>query len=144
MWIFNFYRFYCAILAGGLVYAFFIRSIWIWILSTIIVRVLWFAIERAIESARINASFQKHIPKFKEQFGPYGIRLANKAEKNSRIRKSLAEVFTDDPKKLKKSVEQLEVMDALFQAGMRPEGDEYLLHDLKLKYGKNRLEQQNK
>jgi hypothetical protein len=38
------------------------------------------------------------------------------------------------------AVEQLEVMDTLFQAGMRPQGDQYLLHDLKLKYGRSRLQ----
>ena len=49
-------------------------------------------------------------------------------------------MFTSNQKKLQKAVEQLEMMDTLFKAGMRPEGDEYLLHDLKLKYGKYRLE----
>jgi hypothetical protein len=31
-------------------------------------------------------------------------------------------------------------MDELFKAGLSPQGDEYLLHDLRLKYGRYRLE----
>ena len=77
-----------------------------------------------------------NFTEFKQQHGPYGIRIANKAENEWHIKKSLAEVFTTNIKKLHKAIEQLEMMDTLFKAGLRPEGDEFLLHDLKLKYGK--------
>jgi len=87
----------------------------------------------------VDASYNAHAAEFKQLYGPYGIRIANKAESDRRIKISLVEVFTDNPKTLKKNVEQLEVMDTLFKAGMQPQGDEFLLHDLKLKYGKHRL-----
>jgi hypothetical protein len=101
---------------------------------------VWFYIESVSKKWGIDKNFKKHVSEFKQEYGPYGIRIINKAEKEWRVKASLAEVFTSDKKKLKKTVEQLEAMDALFSAGMRPEGDEFLLHDLKLKYGKLRLE----
>jgi hypothetical protein len=85
-------------------------------------------------------AFRRHIADFKQQFGPYGIRIANQAEQDRRLKASLAEVFTDSIPALRTCVEQLEVMDTLFCSGLRPAGDQYLLHDLKLRYGKLRLE----
>ena len=104
-------------------------------------RLLWWAIEYLVEEMRIKRLIRGELPGFKQHFGPYGIRIANRAESDRRIRKGLAEVFETNPSKLKKTVEQLEVMDALFQAGMKPRGDEFLFHDLRLKYGKRRLEE---
>jgi hypothetical protein len=138
MWLLYRYRFFFSVAVGGGVF-FFVRSIWLWILTSIVVRAVWFIVDRLFEERTIRRDFQHHIAEFKQQFGPYGIRLANKSEADPRVRKSLAEVFTSDLVKLKKTVELLEVMDVMFNAGMRPDGDEYLLHDLKLKYGKSRL-----
>ncbi len=142
MFLFSFYRFYASVAAGAVVYFFFIQSVWLWILTTFVVRAAWFGTEMLIDKVRIDKSFSRHVSEFKQLYGPYGIRLANKADTDQRTKKSLAEVFTEDKKKLQKNVEQLEVMDTLFKAGMRPEGDEYLLHDLKLKYGKHRMGKQ--
>lgn len=88
----------------------------------------------------VEKNYKKYIFDFKRQNGPYGIRIANKADNEWRIKESLAEVFTPNMKKLRKAVEQLEMMDTLFKAGLSPEGDEFLLHDLKFKYSKYRLE----
>ncbi len=140
MWLFSFYRFYCACVFGLSVYFFYIRNVWVSILVIICFRVAWFLIERMIHRHAIRKDFTKHITDFKQQHGPYGIRIANKAEKEWQIKASLSEVFTPNIKKLQKTVEQLEMFDTLFKAGMRPQGDEYLLHDLKLKYGKERLQ----
>lgn len=139
MFLLNFYRFYVSVAAGAAVYFLLLHSVWIWILTTVLVRAGWFGVETLLQRMRTQQAFTRHIGEFKQLYGPYGIRLANKAENDQRVKNSLAEVFTDNKKQLKKNVEQLEVMDTLFKAGMRPEGDEYLLHDLKLKYGKHRL-----
>jgi hypothetical protein len=144
MWVLGFYRFFAAIAAGAAVYWTLYRSIWAWVVATLLVRLSWFAVELAAARLAVNRDFNRHIAAFRQELGPYGIRIANKAESDPRVKKSLAEVFTPGMKKLRKTVEQLEVMDTLFQAGMRPEGDEYLLHDLKLKYGKRRLERETK
>jgi hypothetical protein len=40
--------------------------------------------------------------------------------------------------------DQLVLMDTLFKAGMSPAGDDFLLHDCKLKYGKYRLSRTEK
>jgi hypothetical protein len=141
MWLFNFYRFYCSLACGILQYFLLYRNIWVACASVIIIRALWYLIEQMIKKITIQKAYNNHVSAFKQLYGPYGIRLANKAETQWRIKESMAEVFAPDITKLKKTVEQLEVMDTLFQAGMRPEGDEFLLHDLKLKYGKYRLEQ---
>jgi uncharacterized membrane protein len=141
MWFFHLYRFYISVTVGIVLFAFFGVSIWIAGVAALVTRVLWYAVERMSERAAINRSFTRHCYRFKQLLGPYGIRIANKAENDYRVKRSLAEVFTPNREKLKKNVEQLEVMDTLFNAGMRPEGDEYLLHDCKLKYGKHRLEQ---
>jgi hypothetical protein len=138
MWLANFYRFYAAIAAGAVGFVF-LHSVWAWIGITILFRAAWFGVEYALNRMAIDSAFRAHQAEFRQLYGPYGIRMTNKAETDARIRRSLAEVFVKKPAKLRKAVEQLEVMDTLFQAGMRPEGDEYLLHDLKLKYGRHRL-----
>jgi hypothetical protein len=139
MWIFNFYRLYISAIIGIGVYLL-TKSVWLCIGAIIIVRFTWLAIELIFERLHAHRLFKQHAADFKQVFGPYGIRIANKAESEWRVMKSLVEVFESNQAKLKKNVEQLEVMDTLFNAGMRPEGYEYLLHDLKLKYGKRRLE----
>ena len=140
MWVLSFYRFYISVFFGISVYLFFLQNIWIALLSIIVTRVIWYLCERLLKKYAIQKDYQNHITEFKQQNGPYGIRIANKADKEWRFKESLAEVFTANKKKLQKAVEQLEMMDTLFKAGMRPEGDEFLLHDLKLKYGKYRIE----
>ncbi|MBD3393549.1 MAG: hypothetical protein GF418_15555 [Chitinivibrionales bacterium] len=143
MWFLGLYRFYISLAAGAAAFFFLWHTVWAWLLVTPGVRLAWFFAERALNAWRMDRDFQRHIAAFRQELGPYGIRIANKADANPRVKKSLAEVFTASPSKLKKTVEQLEVMDTLFRAGMRPEGDEYLLHDLKLKYGRRRLEREN-
>ncbi len=139
MWVLTFYRFYISLLSGILFYFFIIKNLWFSILCTFIFRFVWFTIELVVDKCKVNKDFKKHIYQFKQQNGPYGIRIANKAENDWKIKASLSEVFTPNNNKLEKNVELLETMDALFSSGMRPEGDEFLLHDLKLKYGKFRL-----
>ena len=138
MWIFGFYRFYLCLLIA--IFSSFKFDNW-WILAPVFIgfRATWFAGEHYIHKIVINRNFKKHIQSFKQDLGPYGIRIANKAENDWQVKKSVSEVFVSDRKKLKKTVEQLEMMDTLFKAGMRPDGDQYLIHDLKLKYGKKRL-----
>jgi hypothetical protein len=139
MWLFGFYRLYLSLCAGIAFWLFCIRSIWFSLAIAIAFRALWFAVERIIERILINRNFNRHSYSFKQELGPYGIRLANKAEQDWHIKKSLAEVFVSSPARLKKNVELLTVMDTLFKAGMSPEGDACLLHDCKLKYGTCRL-----
>jgi len=134
------YRLYSSLLCGLLVYFLAAGSVWMALFCAIAFRIVWYVVERIIGNRIIQRAFDRHILEFKQHCGPYGIRIANKAAEEPRIKASLAEVFTDDREKLKKTVEQLEVMDTFFNAGMRPGGDEFLLHDLKLKYGKHRLE----
>lgn len=141
MWLLSFYRFYICVALGAGLYFFVVHSFWLALLVAVAARVLWWAIEYVWEEMRIRKLLRRELPGFKQHFGPYGIRVANKADTDRRVRKGLAEVFEQDPAKLKKTVDQLEVMDALFQAGMRPQGDEFLFHDLRLKYGKRRLEE---
>jgi hypothetical protein len=140
MFILNFYRLYIALVTGAAVYFFVLPRLWLFFVTLIATRVIWFFIERFVRNIRINKSFEEHETPFKEQFGPYGIRLINKARSDPAIKQSLAEVFTNDLKKLQENVKNLETMDVLFNAGMRPDGDAWQLHDLKLKYGKVRLE----
>ncbi len=140
MWVFGFYRFFVSVAVGIAAYIFTDFGIWFAIGIAVLFRALWFGVDRARERHRVERDFQNHIQDFKNGLGPYGIRLANKAERDYQTRKSLSEVFTRNPRELAATVEQLEVMDTLFQAGMRPEGDQYLLHDLKLKYGRTRLQ----
>jgi hypothetical protein len=139
MWFFGFYRFYLSLCAGIAFWLFYAKSIWLSVAVVIAFRALWFGAERIIEGILVGRDFKRHAYSFKKELGPYGIRLANKAEQDRRIKKSLAEVFVSNPAKLKKNVDQLVLMDTLFKAGMSPEGDACLLHDCKLKYGNCRL-----
>lgn len=140
MFILQFYRFFLSLLLGISAYFFVFKSLWIVLSVTIVIRFMWFLIERSIRTFRINRWFKDHVAPFKELTGPYGIRLINKAENDHTVRDSLAEVFTPNRKELQKALEQLEVMDTLFKSGLRPDGDSYQLHDLKLKYAKHRIE----
>ncbi len=144
MWLLSFYRLYVSIAAGVAAGLFLVRTWWFGLLAAIFVRMLWGGIEHLVERVRINKSFEEHAHAFKQELGPYGIRMINKAEKDGSVKRQLAEVFTADETKLRKAVEQLEMMDTLFKAGMRPDGDTYQLHDLKLKYGKFRIEKIDK
>ena len=140
MFLLTFYRFYIALLAGAAVYFLVSPKLWLCFVIIVAVRTIWFFVEQFINKLAINRSFEAHQTKFKELYGPYGIRLVNKAESDASIRRSLVEVFTPNMKKLQEAVKTLETMDVLFNAGMRPDGDAWQLHDLKLKYGKYRLE----
>ena len=142
MFFLRWYRFYSAVLAGAILYFGVLNTWWSWLSGAILFRFAWFLVEKRIHSARILSWYKQHSYTFKQQYGPYGIRLINKAEKDPALRQSLADVFTPNLKKLKETVDQLEMMDNLFQAGMRPDGDTWQLHDLKLKYGKYRLEKE--
>lgn len=144
MWLLSFYRFYTSVVLGIMAGLFVVRTWWFGVIVAAAVRACWGGIEYFIEKMRINRSFRAHAYAFKQELGPYGIRMINKAEKDASVKRQLAEVFTADEKKLRKAVEQLEMMDTLFKAGMRPDGDAYQLHDLKLKYAKFRIEQLEK
>jgi hypothetical protein len=137
----SFYRLYLSTAAGIAAYIFIFHSLALGALSALAFRLIWFTVEHSVETFKIESKYKRHIYEFKQQLGPYGIRLANMAEKNRIIKKSLAEVFTSDRKKLEKNVEQLKVMNTLFNAGMQPDSDTYLMNDCKLKYGLFRLEQ---
>lgn len=140
MIILQFYRFYISVLTGGFFYYGILNKWWVWIGVTTAVRTLWLLIEHKLDKLKMKKMLKMHEFSFKQQFGPYGIRIINKVQTDPVMLKSLCEIFTPNIKKLKETVSQLEVMDTLFKAGMRPEGDMYLLHDLKMKYGKYRLE----
>jgi hypothetical protein len=140
MFILNFYRSIISIVFGFALYMIFHHQWWIWVNATILLRLLWLTIENTVSRIHIQKNFQKHESAFKELFGPYGIRIINKAYSDWQIKRSLAEVFTPNIQSLRNAVEQLQVMDSLFLAGFKPDEDTYLLHDLKLKYGKFRLE----
>ncbi|MBD3317327.1 MAG: hypothetical protein GF344_16185 [Chitinivibrionales bacterium] len=141
MWLLNFYRFYLSLAAGAFVFFFGERKIWPALATVIAFRTAWFFIEGRVRHNQIERSFRKHAPAFKQALGPYGIRLINKAEDDPRTKQSLAEVFTPNMRALRRTVEQLEMLNTLFNAGMRPTGDEFLLHDCKLKYGRMRLQE---
>ncbi len=140
MFIFSFYRILVSILSGALCWFFIFHTWWSWILITLLSRTIWYAVEHTLIKVQTDKDFRVHETVFKQLYGPYGIRLINKSETDTAVRRELAEVFIRDMKKLAKTVEQLEMMDTLFKAGMRPDGDTYLLHDLKLKYAKHRLD----
>jgi hypothetical protein len=142
MFLLTFYRFYIALLAGASVYFLILPRLWFAIGIAIAARVAWLLVERLMKKLAINRSFEAHQTNFKELYGPYGIRLINKAESDPSIKQSLAEVFVKDSKKLQENVKTLETMEVLFNAGMRPDGDAWQLHDLKLKYGKYRVEKE--
>lgn len=139
MLLFAFYRLYTALAAGAAFYVFVRPSMGLAIAVAAGVRLLWLAADIALAHWRTESRCRRHLPHFRQEFGPYGIRIANKSQTDPRIRRSLAEAFDPNPARLRKTVEQLEALDALFSAGLRPEGDEYLLHDLKLKYARRRL-----
>jgi hypothetical protein len=141
MFLLHFYRFYLSLCIGLMVRFFLARSWWVAVAVVILVRILWHIVEITVRKHTVNRLFKVHAYAFKQELGPYGIRMINKAEKEPHIKNSLAEVFTPDNTKLRKAVEQLEMMDTLFKAGMRPDADSWQLHDLKLKYGKWRLTQ---
>jgi hypothetical protein len=140
MFIFQFYRFFLSTALGIATWLFVIHSFWVIFPVLIVTRLVWFMIEKLIKNIRIKKWYKVHSAPFKELTGPYGIRLMNKADTDTAVRTSLAEVFTTDFKELKKITEQLEMMDTLFKSGLRPDGDSYQLHDLKLKYARHRLE----
>jgi hypothetical protein len=140
MFLFRFYRLYLSVLGGAIVFLTIIHSWWAWLGSSIFLRIIWSLGETKINNYRNNKHFEQHSYEFKQLLGPYGIRMINKAESDPQIKKSLCEVFTPDLKKLQETIKQLEMMDALFAAGMRPDSDTYHLHDLKLKYAKHRLQ----
>lgn len=140
MWFFSFYRFYCSIVIAVIVTILLHASWWITIIISILVRSGILVIEHLIRRMMVNKLFMAHSSSFKQELGPYGIRMINRAEKDQQLRTSLAEVFVKSEKKLRKTVEQLEVMETLYKAGMRPDADTWQLHDLKLKYGRIQLE----
>lgn len=142
MLLFRLYRLYAAV--GSAIGAGLWLGPWRGVLAGISVRTIWWIVEQHLARLRIDRLYSRHCAAFKQLCGPYGIRMANKAEQDPRIKRSLAEVFEPNPIKLKRTMQTLETMDALFKAGMRPEADELLLHDLKLKYGRHRLEMINK
>ena len=144
MWLMSFYRLYASIAAGTGAALLIVHTWWFGLAAAIAARMLWAALEHIVGRVTVSRLFAKHMFSFKQQLGPYGIRMVNKAETDASVKRSLAEVFTDNDKKLSKAVETLEMMDTLFKAGMRPDDDTYQLHDLKLKYGKWRLEQLGK
>jgi hypothetical protein len=140
MAVMQFYRLYICLGLGLFSYFYVWHSFWLGLLLVIAIRVSWFGIDSFLEKRRIKKLYASHVYQFKQQGGPYAIRMANKAEEDYATMKSLCEVFVHNKNALKKTVEQLDMMNTLFSAGMRPDGDTYQLHDLKLKYGKHRLE----
>lgn len=141
MFLLGFYRLYISCAIAVAAYLLLSPPVWLCVAVLAGTRTAWFFAERGARNFLVNKWFETHSPRFKEQFGPYGIRLINRAENDSAVKKSLAEVFTPSLKKLAENVRNLEAMDAIFKAGIRPDGDAWQLHDLKLKYGKQRLEQ---
>jgi hypothetical protein len=142
MLLLHFYRFYTA--AGAGIGAGIWRGPWAGLTTFVGVRATWWIVERQLAGRRVERLYSRHISPFKQLCGPYGIRLANKAEQEGRIKRSLAEVFEPNLTKLQRTMQTLEAMNALFTAGMRPEAEEFLLHDLKLKYGRYRLDREQK
>jgi hypothetical protein len=144
VWILTFYRFYISIGIGVVAACLFVRTWWFGLMTAVGSRIFWGVVEYFVHQLIVDRLFARHAHEFKQQLGPYGIRLVNRAEHDRTVKTSLTEVFTNDEKKLRKAVENLEMMDTLFRAGMRPDGDTYQLHDLKLKYGKYRIENLDK
>ncbi len=143
MWLLSFYRFYASLGVGVVAY-FLSRGVAAGVACAIAFRLLWCAMERAIAFFIIDERFNRHVYEFKQQLGPYGIRMANMAQRDRKIKKSLSEVFTPNMKNLEKCVDQLKMMDTLFRAGMRPDAETQQLHDCKLKYGTYRLDRMGK
>ncbi|MFP4163996.1 MAG: hypothetical protein ACLFVE_08460 [Chitinispirillaceae bacterium] len=136
--ILQFYRFFVSVVIS-IAFSYLLDSVWIWLPIAVLIRFVWYRLERFFEDRKVKQLYDEHAPEFKQLTGPYGIRLINKAEKNPALKRSLAEVFTSDEKKLKETLKQLKMLDTLFSAGMTPDGDSYQLHDLKLKYAKYRV-----
>jgi hypothetical protein len=137
---FRFYRLFLSVGAGALLYFVTLHSWWIWLVGAIVFRIIYHFTESFILKKQRNTWFERHAYEFKQQFGPYGIRLINKAESDPSLKKSLCDVFIPDLTTLQNTVNELEMMEALFNSGLRPDGDAYQLHDLKLKYAKYRLQ----
>jgi len=144
MVLLHFYRMYASLGAAAAAWLFFSLRPWAAALCALGVRFAWFAAERRVNAYRVKKHFVKHVYEFKQQLGPYGIRLANMAENDRSVMKSLDEVFTPNEKQLRKNVDQLRMLDTLFSAGMRPDAQTYQIHDCTLKYGMYRLEQMDK
>lgn len=140
MILLRFYRLYLSIAGGAVVYFTLLHSWWGWLGGSILLRIIWALVESKYNNHKTTKCFKQHSYEFKQLLGPYGIRMINKAESDPHIRTSLYEVFTPNIKQLQENVKQLEIMDTLFNAGLRPDSDAYHLHDLKLKYGKHRLQ----
>lgn len=103
MWLFGFYRIYLCLCAGIAFWFFCIRSIWLSLAVVVAARLLWFGLEKIIEWIEIGRDFKQHIYPFKQLLGPYGIRLANKAEKEWHIKKTLPRSLPQTPQGLKKT-----------------------------------------
>jgi hypothetical protein len=140
MVLLSFYRLHASLCAGVLSYIFFSRTITAGLLCAVTARFLWFIVEHFLGVLSINKHFDQHVYEFKQQLGPYGIRMANMAQRDWKVKKRLEEVFTPNEKYLAKNIDQLRALDALFSAGMRPDEQTYQLHDCMLKYGAYRLE----
>jgi hypothetical protein len=140
----SFYRIFASIAMGACAFFLTHHSLRVALSCAIAFRLGWWGVEKCIRRRMIQVRFNRHSYDFKQLLGPYGIRLINKAEREWNIKESLAEVFTPDVKKLRKTLEQLQLFDTLYRAGMRPDGDTYQLHDCKLKYCLHRLEKLKK
>jgi hypothetical protein len=138
----NFYRLYASLCAGFAIYMFLGRNVWLALGCAAAFRLSWFFVEGSVSRILVEVRFKRHIHEFKQQLGPYGIRLANRAEGDRAVRKSLSEVFVPSLKKLKINYDYLKVLDTLYAAGMRPDQESLHLNDCKLKYAAFRLERQ--
>lgn len=103
MWILSFYRAYFAVCAGAAEYFLLKKSLWLSAAAALVVRVLWFAVEQGIRRAIINRDFKRHVYEFKQQLGPYGIRMANKADNEWPIKKALPKFSLQTRQSLKKT-----------------------------------------
>jgi hypothetical protein len=140
MALLNFYRLYTSLCAGAAIYMLWGRNFWLALGCAALFRLSWFFIESFVNRILVDLYYKRHIYEFKQQLGPYGIRLANRAEDDRAVRKSLSEVFVPSIKKLQKNYEYLKVLDSLYGAGMRPDQETSNLNDCKLKYAAFRLE----
>ena len=109
MVILGFYRFYASLCAGILASLLLWHHVWFAIACTVAFRSLWYSIDHLVNHFLVEKYFKLHLYEFKQQLGPYGIRIANKAESDYRIKRSLVEVFAPDMKKLQKNADQLKL-----------------------------------
>jgi hypothetical protein len=144
MALLNFYRLYASLCAGAAIFMLLSRNLWLALGCAVVFRLAWFFAEGFVNRILVDVYFKRHIYDFKQQLGPYGIRLANRAEGDRAVKKSLAEVFVPSIKKLRKNYEYLKVLDTLCAAGMRPDQETSNLNDCKLKYAAFRLERERK